>query len=84
MLPTSQASGGPLMVTHFHCTNWPSNTNSPPSISSVLEMIEEVIKVQQSSTNKPVTVMCKSVSLLAILVVGSFLKFFLVCPPVMV
>ena len=52
-------------MTQFHYTAWPGPSSPPSSPSSFLELLEEVIKVQQTTGNKTITVMCKSVLSLA-------------------
>ena len=58
-------TGSCWIVTQFHYTAWPGPSSPPSSPSSLLELLEEVFKVQQSTGNKTITVMCKSVLSLA-------------------
>ena len=47
-----------LTVTQFQYTNWPEY-GPPPPITSLLELMDNVTKIQMSSQAKAVTVMCK-------------------------
>ena len=58
-------------VTQFQYTNWSQLTRPPPSTLSLLEVIDQVTKVQMSTGNRPITVMCKSVTSLVSLMIGT-------------
>lgn len=45
-------------VTHYQYFNWAEEV-APKETSSVIEMVERVNKVQMSTGNKSITVMCK-------------------------
>ena len=45
-------------VTLFHYLHWSKNS-TPQGISALLDIMESVNRVQMSSGNKPITVMCQ-------------------------
>ena len=45
-------------VTQFHFLSWPEH-EAPPITSSLIELINNVNKVQMGSGNRPMIVMCK-------------------------
>ena len=45
-------------VTQFQFTMWPEH-ETPPTISSIIELVDDVNVVQMRSGNGPMTVMCK-------------------------
>ena len=45
-------------VTQFHFMVWPER-ETPPITSSLIELVDNVNKVQMGSGNRPITVMCK-------------------------
>ena len=47
-----------LTVTQFQYVNWPEY-GPPPPITSLLELMDNVTKIQRSSQTVAVTVMCK-------------------------
>ena len=47
-----------LYVTQFQFLRWPEHS-PPQETSSLLELVDKVNKVQMSSGNKAITVMCK-------------------------
>jgi protein tyrosine phosphatase len=55
MTPSGPAS---LTVTQFHYMNWPAD-GVPQSTTGILEVANLVQKVQMSSGNKAIVVMCK-------------------------
>ena len=46
------------MVTQFHYIMWP-NCAAPESTRSILELIDELQRVQHKSWNGPITVHCQ-------------------------
>ena len=49
-----------VVVTQFHHTKWPERAH-PPSTSSILKIMDALIKTQMTTGNHSITVMCKSV-----------------------
>ena len=47
-----------VCVTQFQFLAWPEN-ETPPNSSSLIELVENVNKVQMKSRNRPMIVMCK-------------------------
>ena len=47
-----------LEVTMFHYTDWPANGVAKDT-NSLLSMIKQVVEIQRSRPNRPVTVMCR-------------------------
>ena len=53
----SPRSEGNFVVTQFHHLDWPEDSN--PSLGTLIEMLDMIIKMQMSTGNRPITVMCK-------------------------
>lgn len=49
----------PVTVTQFHHTKWPER-DTPPSSVSILEMINSLLKIQMSTGNHAIVVMCNN------------------------
>ena len=53
------------MVTQFHMTGWPEH-GRPASTGSVLELLDMTTSSQMNSGNRPITVICKSDSVVCV------------------
>ncbi len=53
-------------VTLFHHTEWP--LDGRPNTGTLIEMLDMITKSQMSTGNRPITVMCKYVSVLTIFI----------------
>ena len=51
---------GSMTVILFHCMQWPKH-GSPQAISALLELMNNINRVQMASGNRPITVMCRCV-----------------------
>ena len=47
-----------FVVTQFHYTSWQEG-RVPSNTDSMIEMLNKIMKVQMTSGNKSITVMCK-------------------------
>ena len=55
---TAVASEPSLVVTQFHFTRWKVK-EFPQHSASLLDLIQDVNRVQMNTSNKPIVVMCK-------------------------
>ena len=55
---TAVASEPSLVVTQFHFTRWKAK-EYPHHSASLLDLIQDVNRVQMNTSNKPIVVMCK-------------------------
>ena len=61
--PGVQGVKAAFTVTQLHFLVWPEH-ETPPFTSSLIELVENVNKVQMGARNKPMTIMCKYVHII--------------------